>query len=133
MIVTVAPVLDEDQNIADVTLRLLLNNKCHDSMAGTGATCSSACSQVPGSIVNQALWTQELKDNVLRIQHPLGIMPFWVTTKDGGKYILSEDTTIDKFDILAFVRHSRRIMEGKVYVPSTVWDGKEGATSNGVH
>lgn len=124
MVVLVAPVLKTDKDKADITCRLLLNNKCHDSMAGTGATCAAACSQVPRSIVNQTLKSQQLRDGILRIQHPLGVMPYWVTAKDGGKYIMNEEADTDSFDILAFVRTSRRIMEGKVYVPSYIWDGK---------
>lgn len=123
MVVMVAPVLNKDEHRADVTLRLLLNNRCHDSMAGTGATCTAACSQVSGTIVSQAL-RKEIQGGVLRIQHPLGVMPFWVTPKDGGKYLLDNDAEVDAFDILAFVRTSRRIMEGRVYVPSHIWDGK---------
>ncbi len=36
-----------------LTARLLLNNMCHDSMAGSGAMCTAACSRIPGSIVQQ--------------------------------------------------------------------------------
>ena len=36
---------------ADLTARLLPHNKCHNSMAGTGAICSSACGRVRGSVV----------------------------------------------------------------------------------
>lgn len=124
MVVLVASVLKEDEAKAHVTMRLLLNNRCHDSMAGTGATCAAACSQIPGSVVRQALRQSKLKSDILRMQHPLGVTLYWVAAKDGGKYILDEEAEVDRFSILAFVRTSRRIMEGEVYIPDYIWDEK---------
>jgi 2-methylaconitate cis-trans-isomerase PrpF len=101
----------------DLTARLLLNNSCHDSMAGTGAVCIGACSRVEGSVVNRVMRAAALDANVLQISHPLGIMPIWVDKP-------TSESTGHAFNTLSFVRTSRRIMEGVTYVPEEVWDGK---------
>ncbi|KAI5371181.1 Putative PrpF protein [Septoria linicola] len=36
---------------AHIQSRLFLDNACHSAMAGAGATCTAACSRVPGSLV----------------------------------------------------------------------------------
>lgn len=108
-----------DSEEGDLNARLLLNNSCHDSMAGTGACCIGACSRVQGSIANQAMRPSALSANVLQINHPLGVMPVWVETAE------SEIGRMEGvFKTLSFVRTARRIMEGMAYVPEEVWDGK---------
>ena len=105
----------------DLSARLLLNNSCHDSMAGTGAICIGACSRISGSIVNRSTRPAALDEQVLQISHPLGIMPVWVKLAEGDSD--SGDTEYI-FNTLSFVRTSRRIMEGVAYVPVEVWEGR---------
>ena len=105
----------------DLSARLLLNNSCHDSMAGSGAICIGACSRISGSIVNRSTRPAALDEQVLQISHPLGIMPVWVKLAEGDSD--SGDTEYI-FNTLSFVRTSRRIMEGVAYVPVEVWEGR---------
>ena len=118
MVCMVAP---PDSSEGDLTSRLLLNNSCHDSMAGTGAICTAACSRIPGSIVSQSMRASVLDEKMLHIIHPLGVMPVWVEKARPASKL---DATAHIFNTLSFVRTSRRIMEGTAYVPNELWDGK---------
>lgn len=123
MVVLVSPIFEREQNEADITLRLLLSNLCHDSMAGTGGTCAAACSRVAGSVIDKSLRDRELKDNILRIQHPLGVMPISVHVSQQAGDPFGTDPSGELFDVLAFTRTARRIMEGSVYIPGEIWEG----------
>lgn len=125
--------VSEDVTDAHLNSRLLLNNACHDSMAGTGATCTAGCSRIKGSIVNRVVHEKALDDEALKISHPLGIMPAWVEAVVDGKRCPTLSLEKPEFNVLAFIRTSRRIMDGNFYVPEEVWDGKEDLFQNGNH
>jgi 2-methylaconitate cis-trans-isomerase PrpF len=114
-VVVVAPPSHE---AADVNARLIFLNRCHDTIAGTGAVGTAACSRIPGSMVAKELRSAGIETDVLRINHPEGVMPIWV------KAAAEKDTSIDiNFDVLAFDRTARRIMTGTVFVPKKIWSG----------
>jgi 2-methylaconitate isomerase len=106
-----------------ITSRFILNNMCHDSMAGTIATCTAATSRIAGTIVNEVVGENALKENVFKIHHPLGVMPVQVEAVVNGEKSLTVSLDNPTFSVLAFVRTSRRIMDGYVYLPQDVWDG----------
>jgi 2-methylaconitate cis-trans-isomerase PrpF len=112
---------------ADVTSRLLLHNRCHDSMAGTGAICTAACSRITNSVVARASRQMKLQNHLFRIAHPLGIMPVQVELKDDyqNEMVEERDAKTAKFKVLAFVRTARRIMDGNVYIPARIWNGRD--------
>ncbi|KAJ5610278.1 hypothetical protein N7510_006997 [Penicillium lagena] len=94
-----------------VSARLFLDKMCHESMAGTGAICSAACSRVPGTIVNKLIGKAAELDT-LDIIHPIGIMSVCVQMEGN----LGSDG-LPVFRTLSFVRTARRIMDGTVYIP----------------
>jgi 2-methylaconitate cis-trans-isomerase PrpF len=100
-----------DESSMDLRARLLFVNRCHDSMAGTGATCLAAASRIPGSVAQRAL-TDDGTLSALRIGHPLGVMDVLVTVDPDSP---SEDI---RFSTLGFARTARRLMSGKAYLPT---------------
>jgi poly-gamma-glutamate capsule biosynthesis protein CapA/YwtB (metallophosphatase superfamily) len=105
---------------ADLNARLTFMNLCHDTIAGTGAICLAACSKIPGSVVEKVMRSSSVEKGVFRILHPEGIMPIWVNA------IVSKGLVTEvAFDILAFERTSRRIMDGTIYIPKKVWAGPQ--------
>ena len=117
---------------ADVTSRLLLHNRCHDSMAGTGAICTAACSRITDSVVARASRQMKLQNHLFRIAHPLGIMPVQVELKGDfqNEMVGEQDAKTAKFKVLAFVRTARRIMDGNVYIPTKIWNGRNELDEN---
>lgn len=104
-----------------LSARLFLDNMCHPSMAGTGSICTAAASRTPGTVVNNVISQKHLQEDVLKINHPIGIMPVFVQTESAAA-----SGEIPAFKTLSFVRTSRRIMDGKVYVPKSVMDQPNG-------
>jgi 2-methylaconitate cis-trans-isomerase PrpF/2-methylcitrate dehydratase PrpD len=91
--------------------RLFLDNMCHESMAGTISMCLGACSLIKGSVVFQQIGEAAAQERVLNIGHPLGIMTIAVEVEN------QMASTEPKFRTLSFVRTSRRLMAGHVYIP----------------
>lgn len=102
-----------DEASMDLRARLLFVNRCHDSMAGTGATCLAAASRLPGSVAQRALADQSAPPT-LRIGHPLGVMEVLVSVDPA-----SQGTEIGdmRFTTLGFTRTARRLMAGVAYLP----------------
>ncbi|KAI2837880.1 hypothetical protein CBS147321_2581 [Aspergillus niger] len=105
----VAP--DPDPSKAHLAARLFLDKMCHESMAGTGAICTTACSRIPGSVVNRVIG-DAMELDTLEISHAAGTMAVFVQTEMPMK-----DDPI--FETLSFVRTVRRIMDGTIYVPDS--------------
>lgn len=120
---------------AHITSRFILNNMCHDSMAGTVATATAACSRLPGTLVHTMIagGPKSLNESEYRISHPLGIFYVRVEAANNGEKAPTTSVENPEYNVLAFVRTSRRIFEGKVYIPDDVWDGNLSETANGVN
>ena len=118
MVVLVSEATHRDAHIQS---RLFLDNKCHTSMAGTGAIGTAACSRVPGSIVNQFMSSAGLEESVFSIQHPLGLMPISV----GTDVIDPTRDGLPKFTNLSMIRTSRRILDGMLCTPSDLVETTE--------
>jgi 2-methylaconitate cis-trans-isomerase PrpF len=100
---------------ADVEARLFLDNTCHTAMAATGGICTAAASRIPGSIVNAFITPESLEGNVLSIKHPMGIMPVVAEAQP-----LTGPIGDVKFKTLSSIRTSRRILDGRLYVPNGI-------------
>jgi 2-methylaconitate cis-trans-isomerase PrpF len=117
--VLVAPAADytdsagdpHDASSMDLRARLLFVNRCHDSMAGTGATCLAAATRIPGSVAQQALGG-DTTSSTLRIGHPLGVMDVVVAVDADSQ---GHDIF---FSTLGFARTARRLMAGQAYLPT---------------
>lgn len=104
-----------DNNGSDVQARLFLDNHCHTSMAGAGATCTAACSKISGSLVNQFARRRKQSKadgDEFRVAHPLGYLPIAIKTKAR----VSEDQ-LPEFETLSFVRTARRLARGELFIP----------------
>lgn len=114
-VILVAP---PTHSAADLTVRVIFMNRCHDSIAGTAAVGVAACSRIPNSVLSEILREGTSERNVVQIGHPEGIMPISIKTKAAG-----QASDLVEFDMLAFERTSRRIMSGNVFIPKQIWDG----------
>jgi 2-methylcitrate dehydratase PrpD len=112
MVAVMSPAGSTDGHLS---ARLILDNRCHDSMAGTGAVCIAACSRIPGSVANQLLKSGALDQPVLQLEHQLGIIPVAITMAEE-----SRDAGVPTFRSISFVRTARKIMTGQLHVPPEV-------------
>jgi len=99
----------------DLRARLVFYNRCHESMAGTGAICIAACTSVEGSVVQQMARPADRRvaGASLHIGHPLGAMRVELLGQCSADKPLS-------FEALGFARTARRLMDGVAWVPGYV-------------
>ncbi|KAK4508129.1 hypothetical protein PRZ48_001867 [Zasmidium cellare] len=126
----VALISEPSQEGAHIQSRLFLDNACHSAMAGAGATCTAACSRMPGSLVAQLMRKTALEDKVFNVQHPSGVLPISIDTDGVG------DDGLPIFKTLSFVRTARYLFKGELFVPEDLdvsWDreGANGHDANG--
>ncbi|KAL7893033.1 hypothetical protein HDV63DRAFT_368541 [Trichoderma sp. SZMC 28014] len=98
-----------------LSVRLMLDNRCHESVAGTGSVCIAACSRIRGSVAHRQIRPGVDSEPILQLQHPRGVMPVSVSVKEE-----SQGKDIPIFQSLSFVRTARRIMSGELHVPTEV-------------
>jgi 4-oxalomesaconate tautomerase len=106
-------------NGGTITSRYFTPKICHTAHAGTGALCVATACAVPGSVANQAANIGGGPVFPIRIEHPTGQIDIQLET---------EGTGIDIKPVKGgFVRTARRLFEGKVFIPQSVWAGHKTA------
>ncbi len=85
----------------------------HKAYPITGTICTGTAAMVEGTIVNQILSKKDMKEKVVRIGHPAGIIEVDVEVeKEDNDFVLKK---------AVLYRTARRIMEGYVYLkPGTL-------------
>jgi 2-methylaconitate cis-trans-isomerase PrpF len=86
----------------------------HKAYAVTGGICVSAAALIEGTVVNEVLGPAARRTGIVRIGHPSGVSSYAVavTKKPSGEFELTKS---------AVVGTARRIMDGYVYVPRSVF------------
>jgi 2-methylaconitate cis-trans-isomerase PrpF len=99
----------------DLTARMLSMGKCHRTMAGTAAICTAVAAAIEGSVVHEVTRAGAGASGEVRIGHGAGVLDIGVKAerRAAGWHVVSVST----------FRTARRIMDGRVYVPSTYLDG----------
>ncbi len=88
--------------------------KCHPSLAVTGSQCLSACLLCPGTVADGMIAEIPSSPARLLLEHPMGMLEVVMTYKHG-----------EDFDVVSagLVRTARKLAEGRVFVPASVWAG----------
>jgi len=99
----------------DFVARLFYMQEMHKTYAGTGTVCTGAAAMIEGTLVNRVTSLKAKETGLVRIGHPGGVIPIEVEVEKRA----------DGFHLkkAAFGRSSRRIMEGFVYVPESLFKG----------
>jgi 2-methylaconitate cis-trans-isomerase PrpF len=97
--------------------RYLVPDSCHKSHATTGALCVAAAAALPGSIAAQVMGGEITKPTEVIIEHPAGTIEVMIDVKvvPGGAPELKRASVI---------RTARRLFEGHILVPASLWPGK---------
>ncbi|CAI8724303.1 2-methylaconitate cis-trans isomerase PrpF family protein [Priestia megaterium] len=88
----------------DVLIRMMSMQKPHQTLAITGAICTTAAIYTKGTLLSEMV---QLKGDTVRLAHPMGIMETSVDLKDG------------QVNGIKVVRTARLIFEGFVYTKHT--------------
>jgi 4-oxalomesaconate tautomerase len=102
-----------------ITSRYFVPQNCHATHAVTGGLCLAATCVVPGTVAEGVAVLPPGPRRTIIIEHPSG--------KLGTEFEFHG--TAEKPDIrrAAFIRTARRLFEGSILVPQSVWSGKQAA------
>ena len=99
-----------------IATRYFMPWKCHPSLAVTGSQCLSAAILCPGTIADGLFDARPAAPALMRLEHPMGILEVLVDyTLDGPDFSVVS---------AGLVRTARKLAEGNVFVPSSVWAGR---------
>ena len=97
-----------------IAARYFMPWNTHPTMAVTGSQCLASCALMAGTIAEGMMAVPNEKPARITLHHPLGVMEVLVDyTLEGGKFVLHS---------AGLIRTARKLAEGKVFVPSAVWD-----------
>ncbi len=104
------------RNGGTIAARYFMPRNTHPTMAVTGAQCLASCALTPGTVADGLLDRPETGPFNVVLEHASGSIEVLIdfTTKDG--FQLSS---------AGLVRTARKLADGHVYIPSSVWAGKE--------
>jgi methylitaconate Delta-isomerase len=98
----------------DFVARVFYMQEMHKAHSVTAAVCTATAALVPGTLVNQVANPAVHTTKVVRIGHPSGVIP--IETEVAG--LAGGEVELKK---AALGRTSRRIMDGFVYVPESLF------------
>ncbi len=104
-----------------VTSRYFVPTSLHAAHAVTGGLCLAATCVLPGSIADGIAVLPPGPRRTIIIEHPSGTLP--------TEFELAGTSDAPIIRRAAFLRTARKLMSGMVYVPATVWSGREPATA----
>lgn len=97
----------------DFVSRGFYMQEMHKLYAGTGTVCTGAAAMIEGTIVNSVTAKRAFETGTVRIGHPSGVISIEVEVDNAA--------TGPCLKKAAFARTSRRILEGMVYVPESLF------------
>ncbi len=100
----------------DFVIRTFYMQEMHKTIGGTMTVCTGAAAMIEGTIVNAVCSPRAHQTKTVRMGHPCGAISIEANVARGA----------DGFHLTlaAFGRTSRRIMEGFVYVPESLYGAK---------
>jgi len=109
--------LAEAKDGGSISARYFMPWKTHHAMAVTGAQCLAACTMAPGSVAEGLANKPAQTPAKLVLEHPTGTIDVLVDCVDCS--------TTEDFDIhsAGLVRTARKLAEGQLFIPSSVWPG----------
>jgi len=98
-----------------ISTRYFMPWNCHPSMAVTGAQCLAACVLTPNSVADGLSMASDASPTTVTLENPSGSLGVVVEhSKDEHGFILVS---------AGLVRTARKLAEGRVFVPASVWAG----------
>ena len=99
-----------------VAARYFMPWTVHPSMAVTGSQCIASCLLTPGSVAEGMIKVPKAGPFNISIEHPSGSMDVIIDYKISNNELHHQSAGL--------VRTCRKLAEGKVFVPTSVWNGE---------
>ncbi len=97
-----------------ITARYFMPWSTHPTMAVTGAQCIASCALTPGTVADPMAKPHSGSPATVVLEHPLGNIDVVV------EYSMQNGFSLEAAGI---IRTARKLADGHVYVPSSVWNG----------
>ncbi|WP_170375284.1 4-oxalomesaconate tautomerase [Ruegeria atlantica] len=97
-----------------LAIRYFMPWKTHPTMAVTGAQCMASCALTPGTVADSLLDRPEASPADVVLEHASGNIDVLVDFSNGQEF---------KVNSAGLVRTARKLADGHVYVPESVWNG----------
>lgn len=104
------------QNCGTIATRYFMPWNTHPSMAVTGAQCLASCALTPGSVADGLLARPAASPAQVVLEHASGTIEVMVDFSTEGGFSLNN---------AGLVRTARKLADGHVYIPRSVWAGPE--------
>ena len=105
--------LSPASNGGTFSARYFMPWKTHISMAVTGAQCLASCVLTPGTVADGLLEKPISSPASIEIEHPSGSIDVLIEyAMTGGEF---------RLESAGITRTARKIADGNLYIPSTVW------------
>ena len=85
----------------------------HAAHAVTGAICVACCASIGDTVAGTLANSKEAPPGTVRIEHPSGVIDVRLETSGSGANVQVERAGV--------VRTARKIMDGQVFVPASLW------------
>jgi len=99
-----------------ITSRYFVPHRCHAAHAVTGGLCIATCSVMKGTVADGLSRAKKTAVQQIVIEHPSGILTVELSVNGYGPDLI--------FVYGGVMRTARRLFEGNILVPASVWDGK---------
>lgn len=111
-------IVSDPRSDGTINARYFVPARTHATFPLVGGMCLAAASMIRGTIVEGIARVSEETSQTVRIENQAGVL----------ETVIEFDGSRDAPEIrrVGFVRTARRIMEGDLLIPETVWDGKSG-------
>lgn len=113
--------LSKPRNRGTIASRYFVPYSCHKAHAVTGTVCVASACAITGTVAAQIAPLPPAPQGVVKIEHPSGMIAIELDVE--------LETSPPVMRRAALIRTARRVFDGHVYVPETVWRGPQSKTA----
>jgi 4-oxalomesaconate tautomerase len=118
LVVPKMALLSKPRKGSTIASRFFVPDACHKAHPVTGTVCVASACAIPGTIASQLITLPSAPQGIVNIEHPSGVIAIDLDADfTNGKQIMRR---------AALIRTARRIFEGNILIPKSVWAGNAG-------
>ncbi len=109
-------IISEARSGGNINARYFVPQECHATFPLVGGMCLAAASVISGTVAQGIGRAEDAPGQSIVIEHPAGRLETVIECDGIG--------AAPEIKRVGFVRTARRIMQGEVLIPKSVWDGR---------
>ncbi len=109
-------IVSKPRNGGSINARYMVPHKCHATFPLVGSQCLAASIVRRGTVTEDIAETSRDKRQTINIEHPVGTLATLIE--------YSGTREAPEIRGIGFVRTARKLMQGEVFIPASVWPGR---------